>query len=70
MDGAERADPAADDPAEEKRHDDRERGPAEGGKHGPRGDGRRDGEQGVEMEEDFDVADIVLSGEMRPEQEI
>ena len=48
---------------------DGDRGQDEGGEERPGRDGRRHGEQRVEVEEGLDVADVVFAGEMRPEEQ-
>ena len=62
MDGAEGADPAAEDAAEDERRDDRDQGENERGVNEAGRDERDQGEQRVEVEEALDRgADIVLA---------
>ena len=63
MERPQRTDPAADDPAEEQRHDDGNRGQAEKGENRPGGDECRHGQEGIEVEEGFHPADVIRAGE-------
>ena len=71
MDGAEGADPAAEDAAEEDGRDDRDQGEDEIGVDEPRRDDGDQGQQRVEVEEALDGrADVVLARVVGAEKEI
>ena len=69
MDGAEWADPAAEHAAQNDRREEGDRRQEESRERGPRGDPRGHGEERVEVEENLHVADVIFSGEVRPEEE-
>jgi len=69
--GAQRTDPAAGHPAEDDRHDDRDPRQGQGGEEDARGDQRRQGDQGIEVEKALDrLPDVVVPGVMADGEKI